>query len=178
LGKYSARFPEEKRVCRQLEEFVTNHQQCFERELLTGHVTGSAWVVDGGFTKTLLTHHKKLDKWFQPGGHADGDSDVASVAMREAVEETGLAGLEFVSHEIFDLDIHLIPDRKDEPQHYHYDCRFIIRCTGNEAYTVTTESNDLAWIPFPEIGRYTNEESILRMVEKVSVFADGHPDLI
>jgi 8-oxo-dGTP pyrophosphatase MutT (NUDIX family) len=168
LKKYRARFPEEESACAELERFVIDNESCFDRELLIGHMTGSAWVVDKHCTKTLLTHHKKLNQWFQPGGHADGDSDVAAVAMREAIEETGLIDLEFVSNEIFDLDIHLIPERKDEPEHYHYDCRFLIRCGGDETYSISEESNDLAWIPFREIDRYTTEDSILRMVNKTS----------
>ena len=180
LDSYRARFPDEESVCAELNKFVVENERCFDRELLIGHVTGSAWVIDKRGTKTLLTHHKKLNKWFQPGGHADGDSDIAAVAMREAQEETGLIDLEFVAGEIFDLDIHLIPERKDEPENYHYGCRYLIRCAGDETYSVSDESNDLAWIQFSEIDQYTNEESILRMIKKTPSFVlqPGHPDKV
>lgn len=149
-----------------LERFVLDNADCFERTLLIGHVTGSAWILDEHNQKTLLTHHRKLNKWLQPGGHADGDSDVSRVALREAREESGLKGLSLASSNIFDIDIHLIPARKDEPEHYHYDCRFLIRCNGDETYSVSDESHDLAWISLVDIEKYTNEVSILRMVEK------------
>jgi 8-oxo-dGTP pyrophosphatase MutT (NUDIX family) len=149
-----------------LEQFVLDNADCFQRSLLIGHVTGSAWILDKDKKKTLLTHHRKLNKWLQPGGHADGDSLVSRVAMREAQEESGLEGLNLVSNEIFDIDIHLIPARKNEPEHYHYDCRFLIQCTGDETYSVSDESHDLAWIPLIEITKYTDEPSILRMVNK------------
>ena len=166
LEKYSVRYPEEEGVVTRFRDFVQGNKNCFDRELLIGHITGSAWVVDQLFSKTLLTHHKKLNNWFQPGGHADGDSDVAAVAMREAEEETGLNSLDLVSSEIFDLDIHLIPERKSEPAHYHYDCRFLIQCGADETFMVSEESNELAWIVLNEVEQYTEEGSIKRMVQK------------
>ncbi|MFP6809220.1 MAG: NUDIX hydrolase [Pseudomonadales bacterium] len=146
--------------------FVKGNEDCFERSLQAGHITGSAWVIDEHGEKTLLTHHRKLNNWFQPGGHADGDNDVSRVAMREAREETGLKNLFLVNEHIFDIDIHAIPARKDEPKHYHYDCRFLIRCVGDHSYKVSEESHDLAWVVMVDIESVTKEKSILRMVEK------------
>jgi 8-oxo-dGTP pyrophosphatase MutT (NUDIX family) len=103
----------------------------------------------------------------QPGGHADGESDIIAVCLREAREESGLAEIEPVSDALFDIDIHLIPARGDEPEHYHYDCRFLLRSVGSDQYTVSEESHDLAWIALPDMPRYTNELSIARMVDKV-----------
>ncbi len=153
---------------KRLEQFVQDHAECFARTLAMGHVTGSAWILDQRHEKTLLTHHRKLNKWLQPGGHADGDHMVSRVAMREAREETGLKELYLVSDDIFDIDIHLIPARQDEAEHYHYDCRFLIRCGSDETFSVSDESHDLAWISLAEIRNVTNEESILRMVDKTS----------
>ena len=90
------------------------------------HVTGSAWVVDRDRTHALLTHHRKLDKWLQLGGHADGDSDILRVALREAREESSLEAIRAVSEEIFDVDIHTIPARGGELEHFHYDVRFLL----------------------------------------------------
>src|SRR6476661_8500289 len=77
--------------------FVQTQPRCFERSLIEGHVTGSAWVLNANSTHVLLLHHRKLDRWLQPGGHCDGDPDVLRVAMREAREESGLLRLEAVS---------------------------------------------------------------------------------
>src|ERR1022692_1433569 len=99
--------------------FVEAYPDCLQRTQLTGHLTGSAWIVDKAHTRTLLTHHRKLDKWLQLGGHADGDPDLLAVAMREAREESGLTKLRAASVEIFDLDRHWIPERKAEPAHWH-----------------------------------------------------------
>ena len=114
-------------------DFAIAHADCCERTLQAGHFTGSAWLVSQDGQRVLLTHHRKLDRWLQLGGHADGDADLARVALREAQEESGLAGLA-VEREIFDLDRHRIPARGDEPEHWHYDVRFVVRANGCEEF--------------------------------------------
>lgn len=163
---YSARHPEEAAVVGEFREFVQTHENCFERSLEVGHITGSAWIVDQSGERTLLTHHRKLDLWLQLGGHADGEPDPHKVAMTEAEEESGLVDLGFVSESIFDLDIHTIPARKNEPEHLHLDVRFAIRHTGDGVYQVSEESHDLAWVPVAEIESFTEDKSVCRMAKK------------
>jgi 8-oxo-dGTP pyrophosphatase MutT (NUDIX family) len=146
--------------------FVENQPRCFERSLETGHVTGSTWITDRTGSRVLLTHHRKLDIWVQPGGHADGDPDVAAVAAREALEETGLPGLVIRGNGIFDLDIHPIPARGDTPAHEHFDARFAFQATTTEDFQVSAESHALAWVPLDELEKFTLEPSLLRMREK------------
>lgn len=168
LADYAVRHPRETEIVARFTEFVNAYADCFERSLAIGHVTGSAWIVDGTGTRTLLTHHRKLDRWLQLGGHSDGDPDTFAVAMREAREESGLTEFEAAIEidGIFDLDIHPIPARGDEPEHFHYDVRFALRATGLTDYTVSDESHDLRWVPFDEVETLTEEESMLRMVRK------------
>lgn len=166
LESYRKRHPGEEDTTLRIEDFVTRNPDCFERSLSIGHITGSALIVNAEGTATLLTHHRKLNIWLQPGGHADGESDVLSVAMQECLEETGLDSLEPVSSEIFDIDVHGIPARKDEPSHFHYDIRFLVRETAGGNYIVSDESHDLAWVPFDQLEEYTDEWSMRRMCEK------------
>ncbi len=166
LENYAARHPEEGVRCGQYIDFVRAQPRCFERGLAVGHVTGSAWVLDREGHRVLLTHHRKLGRWLQLGGHVDGQPEVLDAAAREASEESGITSLEPVSHEIFDLDIHPIPARGDEPAHLHYDVRFLFRATVDEEFTVGDESHDLAWVPLDAIGEYTDEGSIQRMARK------------
>jgi 8-oxo-dGTP pyrophosphatase MutT (NUDIX family) len=146
--------------------FVERNPDCLLRSCVPGHLTGSAWIVDPARTRTLLTHHLKLDKWLQLGGHADGDGDLAAVALREAQEESGLAGVRLVSAEIFDLDRHLIPARKSDPEHFHYDLRFLVEADPNEPFVVSSESKDLAWMELDRVTALNPEESMARMVRK------------
>jgi 8-oxo-dGTP pyrophosphatase MutT (NUDIX family) len=101
----------------------------FDRRRWDGHLTGSAFLVDETLSRLLLIHHRKLDKWLQPGGHGEPtESDPVAVARREAEEETGVRGLlpapSFLEPGgFFDLDVHVIPARKDEAEHEHLDIR-------------------------------------------------------
>ena len=149
-----------------LRQFVAAHADCFERSLQIGHITGSAWIVDRDRTHALLTHHRKLNKWLQLGGHADGDPDILRVALREAREESNLEAIRPVSEDIFDVDIHVIPARGAEPEHLHYDVRFLFEADRSAPIAASEESRSLVWMPLAEISRVNPEESLARMVAK------------
>jgi 8-oxo-dGTP pyrophosphatase MutT (NUDIX family) len=139
----------------------------FRREHQPGHFTGSAWVVSADGLRVLLTHHAKLDRWLQPGGHADGDVDLARVALREAQEETGVAGLRLEDGAIFDLDRHCIPARGVEPEHWHYDVRYIIRAADDERFVLSAESHALAWREVTAVAEDSDlDPSLRRMARK------------
>jgi len=167
LKNHSGIDPHEEEMRLRIILFVEEHENCFDRSLLTGHITGSAFIVNNSRTRTLLTHHHKLEKWLQLGGHSDGNPDTLSVALREAEEESGLKKILPLSKQIFDVDVHEIPARKNEPAHFHHDIRFLFEADDTEPLTISSESKDLAWVSLREIERYTTEESVLRMVRKV-----------
>lgn len=145
--------------------FLDEAHRPFEREQQDGHFTGSAWLVSADGEKVLLTHHRKLNRWLQLGGHADGDSDLAAVALREAEEESGLTGLS-VMPDIFDVDRHWIPERKIEPGHWHYDVRYVVTAT-HEAFVVGEESLELAWVSIRALAEAEDtDESLKRMAGK------------
>jgi 8-oxo-dGTP pyrophosphatase MutT (NUDIX family) len=146
--------------------FIARHSDCCERHCAPGHLTGSAWLVSDDGQRAALMHHRKLGRWLQPGGHADGDADLAAVAKREAGEETGLTDLQ-LSTEIFDLDRHEIPARGQEPAHWHYDMRFVVRAAGAERFVKNAESLALAWVDISALAaRDDVDESIRRMARK------------
>ena len=168
LADYGRRWPDEAATTGLFTALAAAHDDAaaYRRERLEGHFTGSAWVVSADGRRTLLLHHRKLDRWLQPGGHADGDTDLARVALREAEEETGLQGL-VVEAEVFDLDRHAIPARGAEPEHWHYDVRFVVLATGSEVFVINEESNALAWRDIAELaGDARADESMRRMARK------------
>ncbi len=166
LRRYRERYPEEAETAGRIIQFVSANENCFHRSLSQGHITGSAWVVDRRGQRVLLTHHRKLNKWLQLGGHADGDSDVLAVAIREVEEESGLQRVTPAGRDIFEIDIHLIPESGKEPEHYHYDIRYLLRNDGSDDYIVSDESHDLGWKTPEELSELTEEESMLRMARK------------
>jgi len=146
--------------------FVRDHADCFERTLLLGHLTASAWVVDADRTHALLTHHRKLGRWLQLGGHADGDDDLRRVALREAREESGLTAIRFAGTSIYDLDVHAIPARGREPAHTHYDVRFAFIAERTQPTVVSAESHELAWRPITTLRGADVDPSLRRLALK------------
>ena len=146
LEAFVRRHPERSDALALFLEFHGSHADVFHRHHPPGHFTASCWLVSADGERVLLTHHRKLSRWLQLGGHADGDEDLARVALREAEEESGLTGLT-VEPAIFDLDRHSIPARGAEPEHWHYDVRYVVRAGVNEDFVVSEESHALAWQP-------------------------------
>jgi 8-oxo-dGTP pyrophosphatase MutT (NUDIX family) len=143
-----------------------NRLQSFDRSLAEGHVTASCWLINKAQTDVLLTHHRKLNCWIQPGGHADGERDLVKVALTEAHEESGIEKIAILSDEFFDIDRHVIPERRNEPEHFHYDFRFAMQSTENDSYIVSDESYDLNWVEITRLAHFASDESVLRMGQK------------
>ncbi len=146
-------------------ELLQDRQDPFLRERLDGHFTAGVWLVSADGQRILMTHHRKLGRWLQLGGHADGDRDMANVALKEAQEESGLPDLNVEGDSIFDLDRHWIPQRKDVPGHWHYDVRYVVRSGPDENYVVSEESHDLAWRLISDVAQDA-DESMSRMARK------------
>ena len=194
LADYARRFPAETAVAARFERFVRAHADCFERSCAPGHVTGSAWIVTHDRAAFLLTHHRKLGRWLQLGGHADGDPDVARVALREATEESGIHGLTLVSCDErapasrdvsaptsrrvlagaggriapLDLDAHEIPARGAEPAHVHYDVRFLVVSPPDARLAISDESIALRWFASAVPLGVEHDESVARLRAKAN----------
>lgn len=141
----------------------------YGRDPREDHVTGSGFVVSPCRSFTLLMHHAKLDRWLQPGGHCDGDPDVAGVAAREVFEETGLRA-RLLSRRLFDIDIHEIPARGDAPAHFHYDLRFLFEADPANPLLGNEESHDLRWVALQDLPRYAPQRSVCVLREKLPLW--------
>lgn len=152
--------------------FIKAHEDCFERSQLSGHVTGSSWIVNSSWDKALLLHHTGLNKWIQPGGHCDGHPVPMETAFQEAQEETGLKNLRLISEEIFDIAAQNIPTKGDVPSHIHYDVRYLFEADENETLTLEAgKASELRWVPLDDIEALVNDNAIfkdtlMRMIDK------------
>lgn len=176
LGRYESLYPQEGSVAARIRQLVESRADCFERSCRPGHVTASAWVTTPTRDRCLLVHHRKLNRWLQPGGHADGQTDVPAAALREAIEESGLTNLRLHHGDAtvtpLDLDVHDIPARYDavgnlvEEGHEHHDVRFLVIAHGDLSPQVSDESHDVRWFTAVELHAATHEESVLRLWRK------------
>ena len=166
LKAYETAYAEEALFAAQFLELL-QHKDAFERHHLPGHITGSSWILDQSKQFVLLVHHGTLNRWLQPGGHADGEENVLNVALREAEEETGVQNFQSLQDKIFDLDIHPIPARAGFSEHLHFDIRFLFQADKNEKVIVSDESHDVAWIAIDQLEELTNNNpSVMRMAKK------------
>jgi 8-oxo-dGTP pyrophosphatase MutT (NUDIX family) len=143
--------------------FVDAHHDALHRTCGPGHLTGSAFVYDPATDRFVMLHHTKLRKWLQPGGHADGDANLAAVALREATEETGIDGLRVAVPPI-DVDIHLV-DPPTEQAHLHHDVRFLVLAPAGAVISGNHESTALRWCTADDLGSLDVDESVHRLVE-------------
>ena len=126
-----------------------------------GHFTASGFVVSPDESSLLLIHHRRLDRWLQPGGHIDPeDASPIAAAAREVTEETGVV-VEPILPDLIDLDIHSIPPRIPEPAHEHFDLRFAFRAM-NEALVPADEVHDAVWVPWEDLDAYVVDASVTR----------------
>jgi hypothetical protein len=147
-------------------QFLAVDPHSFERSNPVGHFTGSAFVVDPEAGKVLLTHHAKMQKWLQLGGHCDGIRDPFFVAWKEAYEEGGLKLIAPAGDGILDLSLHTIPVFRDVPEHLHYDVRYLFFADSAEGFAMSDESLDLAWVELGGICSYSSSEDLLRLEKK------------
>lgn len=180
LRRYAERHPEEHATTRRVLDLLESELRCFERDCFPGHITASAWIVSRESRKVLLTHHRKLDRWLQLGGHTDGESDVLASALREAREESGISELVAIPGGgepcILDVDVHEIPVRKSEPAHQHHDIRFLLETSEHAPLArQRAESKALRWFPAAGIEARFSEESLARMARKAALWLSCTP---
>ena len=167
--------------------FIERHPDCLLRSCKTGHLTASCLATSEDHSEVILTLHKKLKKWLQLGGHADGEMQLHRVAKKEAEEESGLDEFSFIDPRLFanqlgsgkdlilpfDMDIHLIPERKGEPSHLHFDIRYLLK-TKETDLKISHESDDLKWFSLDEAFEICNEPSMTRQLDKLKHLCQLH----
>jgi 8-oxo-dGTP pyrophosphatase MutT (NUDIX family) len=129
-------------------DYLAEHDDAMWRGCSPGHLTASALVLDPVARRVLLTLHPKVGRWLQTGGHCEpGDATLASAALREATEESGIAGLELLDQPVR-LDRHRVPCRGiTEPDCEHLDVQYVALAPSGAEGAISDESLDLRWWP-------------------------------
>ena len=157
--------------------FVTRHERPFDRAIPEGHLTGSAITVSADGERVLLLHHRKLDRWLQPGGHGDpGETTGEQVALREAFEESGIAGLSLHPRapRPLDLDVHEIPARGGEPAHEHLDLRYLVSAPACALVSpALAELHEIRWVAWHETGALFPDHGLRRALDKARAIVRG-----
>lgn len=170
LSRHAPADPDEAAHLARILDFVRHHPDPFDRRIAEGHLTGSALVVCPRPARVLLVHHRKLQRWLQPGGHADpGETTGEAVALREAWEETGIGGLALHARapRPLDVDVHAIPAFGTEPAHAHLDLRYLVVAPRTGAIARDDlESSDARWFGWDELDALDLDRGLRRALAK------------
>lgn len=145
-------------------ELIEAHDDILERTCRPGHLTGSGLVMERHGGRLLVLFHTKLRMWLQPGGHADGDPDLGRVALREAVEETGIEALEVLTPAI-DLDIHTVHP-PSEDAHLHLDVRYLVLAQRGSVPQGNHESEAIRWVDAVELAALGCDDGLIRLARR------------
>jgi 8-oxo-dGTP pyrophosphatase MutT (NUDIX family) len=144
--------------------WLDDHPDALCRSCAGGHLTGSALVVDAAGGRIALLRHRKLGRWLQPGGHADGEANLTLTAWREATEETGVDGLR-VAVPAIDLDVHRVEPRGEAP-HLHLDVRYLVIAPPAARLHRNHESTALVWVDPADLAAYGADDGLRRLAAR------------
>ena len=134
-----------------------------------GHFTASAWVVNKERTKVLMIYHNIYKSWAWTGGHADGESDLLSVAVREVKEETGVENVKVLDDDIFSLEIVCVNGHikrgKYVSSHVHLNVTYLLEVDESETLRIKEDENSgVKWVPIDEVEVASNERWVKEKV--------------
>ena len=143
-------------------DWIRNNENAFTRENTIAHITASAWVVNKDRSKVLMVYHNIYNSWSWLGGHADGETDLLSVALREVREEAGISNIQPVSEEIFSLEALTVDGHikkgKYVSSHLHLNITYLVEADSDEALFVKPDENSgVAW--------FTPEDALKKSTE-------------
>ena len=175
MKRYRAAHLGEATIVNRITDLVQQHQDCLRRTCAPGHITASVWIVDPSKQRFLLTHHRKLQRWLQLGGHVDGEPAIERAALREAQEESGISEFDFAMQDgtplVIDVDVHEIPAHGSEARHQHHDIRFLL-IAQSDKLRISAESLDLRWFARDDLQGVADEDSLLRLGRKSFAYLD------
>lgn len=169
LGRYAAADAREADFRARMIALLAQREPLARTSFTPGHFTASAFLLAPERDAILLVLHKKLGIWVQPGGHVEAsDATLLDAAEREVREEVGQTELAALDAEgaLFDLDVHAIPARPDEPAHEHFDVRFAFVCSTRRI-VASDEVSSAEWVPLTTLHTRATDESVRRAGRKL-----------
>lgn len=159
---------------------IENYDNLLYRENPIAHVTSSGYIVNKDRTKVLMIHHNIYNTWAWTGGHADGDSNLIHVAVKEAIEETGIKYFKVVSNEILSLDVLTVNGHIKRgnyvSSHLHLSVAYLLEASEDEKLIVKEDENSgVMWIPINEIHKYSNESHMIVLYNKFNDKIKNNP---
>lgn len=160
-------------------KFLAADSDFSRRDNLIAHLTASAWVVNPERDKVLMAYHNLYNSWAWLGGHADGNYDLAAVAIKEAREESGLTEVMLVSNDILSLEILTVNGHEKKgnyvPSHLHLNCTYLLEADPNAPIRIKEDENSqVGWIDFDDIGNKSTEPWFVeRIYSKLQAKSSG-----
>ena len=152
-------------------DFLNRNEDAFLRSNRLAHMTASAWIVNPARTKTLMVYHKLYDSWSWTGGHADGETDLLAVALKEAREETGIMHVRPVSGEIFSLEVLTVDGHEKRGEyvssHLHLNVTYLLEAEESDTLRICKEENSgVAWFTLEEALKASTEPWFVERIYK------------
>ena len=142
--------------------WIETQDDAFSRDNTVAHITASAWVVNKDRSRVLMVYHNIYDSWSWLGGHADGETDLLAVAIREVKEEAGISGVRPVSEKIFSLESLTVDGHvkrgKYVSSHLHLNVTYLLEADSEEQVFVKEDENS-------GVGWFTPEEALKKSTE-------------
>ncbi len=164
---------QEEKDKKQMLEYIENFEDVLTRENTKCHFTASNWIVNKEKTKVIMVYHNIYKSWAWTGGHADGDSNLLHVALKEAEEETGLKNLKVLSDDFFGIEILPVGSHikrgKFVEKHLHLDCCFLLEADENDVLKIKEDENSgVKWIDIDKVLETTTEEEMKPIYKKLN----------
>ena len=156
-------------------DFMQKKPDCLTRENQIAHLTTSIWTVNKDRTKTLMVYHKIYDSWSWIGGHADGEEDLAAVALRELKEETGVENATLISKDIFSLEVLTVDGHEKKGKyvsgHLHLNVTYVAEADENQLLRINEEENKgVKWFTFDDALEASNEPWFVERIYKKLIY--------
>ena len=153
-------------------DFLKCNSDVLFRDNLIAHVTASSWIVNETFTKALMCYHNIYKSWSWTGGHADGNPDLKSVAIKEASEETGIKNFKLLIPKFYDVEVIPVPPHYKRGiavgNHLHLNVTYLLLADESEELNIKEDENsNVAWLEVSKLDKLVTEKDMLPIYHRL-----------